>query len=90
MATSYPGYDLVTRFNDIDHQHDSSISSDDDQDSDDENDSGKKKSCIRKKSREIVTCHFMEIACGDLTSFSCGWLLNGDEKIAKAIVLLLT
>ena len=50
----------------------------------------KKKSCIRKKSREIVTCHFMEIACGDLTSFSCGWLLNGDEKIAKAIVLLLT
>ena len=43
LATSYPGYDLVTRFNDIDHQHDSSISSDDDQDSDDENDSGKKK-----------------------------------------------
>ena len=42
LATSYPGYDLVTRFNDIDHQHDSSISSDDDQDSDDENDSGKK------------------------------------------------
>lgn len=39
LATSYPGYDLVTRFNDIDHQHDSSISSDDDQDSDDENDS---------------------------------------------------
>ena len=30
----YPGYDLVTRFNDIDqaHQHDSSLSSDDDQD----------------------------------------------------------
>jgi hypothetical protein len=60
LATSYPGYDLVTRFNDIDHQHDSSISSDDDQDSDDENDSGIKKSCIRK-SREIVTCNFIEM-----------------------------
>ena len=42
LATSYPGYDLMTRFNDIqyDHQHDSSLSSDDsdadDIDSDDD------------------------------------------------------
>ena len=38
LATSYPGYDLVTPgFNDIqyDHQHDSSLSSDDSEDGDD-------------------------------------------------------
>ena len=40
--------------------------------SDDGNDAGKKKSCIRK-SREIVTCHYMEIACGDLTNVSYGY-----------------
>ena len=69
LATSYPGYDLVTRFNDIDHQHDSSISSDDDQDSDDENDSGKKN--LHKKMLSLVNLGGIQQLRGQI--FAISW-----------------